>query len=87
LPARVAYRQATRGLLGINTRIAQARGAGHVVPGATINAYRIEDPRRAVARPGRTFARLREVYADRVVIPMSELNCPRFVVGLVARSA
>jgi ParB family chromosome partitioning protein len=68
-------------------RIAAARSLGLTEVPVVVRDGQTEDADRAIENVTSCRRRHEVTYADRVVIPMSELNCPRFVVGLVARSA
>lgn len=68
-------------------RVAAAKSLGITEVPVVVPDARSEQADRAIENITSCRRRHEVIYADRVVIPMSELNCPRFVVGLVARSA
>ncbi|MFP5364417.1 MAG: ParB/RepB/Spo0J family partition protein [Thermoleophilia bacterium] len=68
-------------------RVAAAKSLGITEVPVVVPDARSGQADRAIENITSCRRRHEVIYADRVVIPMSELNCPRFVVGLVARSA
>ena len=68
-------------------RIAAARSLGLADVPVVVRDADTEDADRAVENITSCRRRHDVIYADRVVMPMSELKAPRFVVTPVARSA
>jgi ParB family transcriptional regulator, chromosome partitioning protein len=68
-------------------RIAAARSLGLENVPVVVRDAVTEDADRAVENITSCRRRHDAIYADRVVMPMSELKAPRFVVNPVARSA
>ena len=67
-------------------RIAAARTLGLAEVPVVVREVQTEDADRAVENIASCRRRHDAIYADRVVMPMSELKCPRLVVNPVARS-
>jgi ParB family transcriptional regulator, chromosome partitioning protein len=68
-------------------RIAAARALGLAEVPVVVRAAATEEADRAVENIASCLRRHDAINADRVVMPMSELKAPRFVVNPVARSA
>jgi ParB family chromosome partitioning protein len=68
-------------------RVAAARSLGLTAVPVVIRDAQTEDADRAVENIASCRRRHDLINADRVVMPMSELKAPRFVVNPVARSA
>ena len=67
-------------------RAAAARSLGMTDVPIVVREAESEDADRAVENIASCRRRHDAIYADRVVMPMSELKCPRLVVNPVARS-